>query len=463
MNTVQPAVRLPVKTKIAYGMGDLGTNIVIQTVALFYMYFLTDVTLLSASLAGVSLLLVRCVDAFSDPLIGYLSDRTRTRWGRRRPYLLFGSFGCGVFFFLLFTYIPIRGQGWLFLHATASYLAFYLCLSLVSIPYCALTPDMTRDYDERTSLTGYRMAGAIIGVFIAAGLTRFLISLFPGERTGFSATAALYGVLFIILTLIVFRGVKEERAYMDEKPDPTPMFRLYIDTFKNRPFLSVLLAYILIELAIVLMSSTMIYYMKYYMKEEELLSTLFLTLLGTALVCIPFWAMVSRRVGKKWSYFMGIGVLSAAMVGIFFIRPGNLPLLYALTALAGLGFSTEFVNPWAMMPDTIEYNEYTTGKRNEGIFYGMVGFGPKLSGALAGLLVGWSLDLCRYVPNLATQADGTLLGIRIVFCLAPVVFTLLGMIAIAKYPISLEKYREIVAELEKRRGLKVPAGAGSNG
>jgi GPH family glycoside/pentoside/hexuronide:cation symporter len=247
--------------------------------------------------------------------------------------------------------------------------------------------------------------------------------------------------------------VRDKKVYSEEH-DSTPMFRLYLDSFKNRPFLMVVLAYILIELAIVLMSATMIYYMKYYMKNEKLLDTIFLTLLGTALICIPFWTLISRRLGKKWSYFIGIGILSLAMIGIFFIKPGNLLGLYILVAFAGLGFSTEFVIPWAMMPDTIEYNEFATGKRNEGIFYGMLGFGPKLSGALAGLLVGWCLTLSRYMPNLATQSEETLLGIRIIFCLAPVFFTLLGMIAIAMYPISHKRYQEIVTELELRRSTK---------
>ncbi len=451
MQEVQSIGKLSVKTKIAYGMGDLGANIVVQAVALYYLYFLTDVTLLSASLAGMSLMLVRCIDAFSDPLIGYFSDRTRTRWGRRRPYLLFGSLGCGAFFFLLFTYIPIQRQGLLFLHATLSYLAFYICFSLVNIPYAALTPDLTQDYDERTSLTGYRMAGAITGIFISAGLTMPLIALFPNERIGFSLTAAGFGALFIILTLIVFWGVKEKKVFAEEH-DPTPMFRLYLESFKNRPFLMVVLAYILVELAVVLTSSTLIYYMKYYMKKEELLSTLFLTLLGTAFLCIPFWALVSRRLGKKWSYFIGIGIFSVAMIGIFFLKPGQILAVYILTALAGLGFSTEFVNPWTMLPDTIEYNELVTGKRNEGVLYGIFSFGPKLSGAFAGFLVGWALSLSKYVPNLADQAAGTLLGIRLIFCIAPVLFTALGMIAIAMYPISHAQYQEIVAKLEAKRG-----------
>jgi GPH family glycoside/pentoside/hexuronide:cation symporter len=453
MNDIQAVNKLPVKTKVSYAMGDLGANIVCQSVALYYLYFLTDITFLKASLAGISLMMVRCVDAFSDPLIGYFSDRTKTRWGRRRPYLLFGSFGCGLFFFLLFTYLPIHNQWLLFVHATFSYLIFYVCFSLVNIPYSALTPDMTQDYDERTNLTAYRMTGAIIGMFIAAGLTSELIKLFPNERIGYSLTAAGYGILFIILTLIVFWGVREKNDYA-VKHDDTPMFRLYLNSFKNRPFVMVLMAYIMVELAIVLISSTLIYYMEYYMKKKELLSTIFLTMFGTALVCIPFWALISKHLGKKWSYFMGIGLFSIAMICIFFIRPENLLLLYLLAALAGMGLSTEFVNPWAMMPDTIEYNEFMTGKRNEGVFYGMQSFGPKLSGALAGLMAGEVLTLVHYVPKLADQSSETLLGIRLIFCIVPVLFTGLGMIFIALYPISHKKYQEIVAELERRRALQ---------
>jgi len=453
MNDIQAVNKLPVKTKVSYAMGDLGANIVCQSVALYYLYFLTDITFLKASLAGISLMMVRCVDAFSDPLIGYFSDRTKTRWGRRRPYLLFGSFGCGLFFFLLFTYLPIHNQWLLFVHATFSYLIFYVCFSLVNIPYSALTPDMTQDYDERTNLTAYRMTGAIIGMFIAAGLTSELIKLFPNKRIGYSLTAAGYGILFIILTLIVFWGVREKNDYA-VKHDDTPMFRLYLNSFKNRPFVMVLMAYIMVELAIVLISSTLIYYMENYMKKKELLSTIFLTMFGTALVCIPFWALISKHLGKKWSYFMGIGLFSIAMICIFFIRPENLLLLYLLAALAGMGLSTEFVNPWAMMPDTIEYNEFMTGKRNEGVFYGMQSFGPKLSGALAGLMAGEVLTLVHYVPKLADQSSETLLGIRLIFCIVPVLFTGLGMIFIALYPISHKKYQEIVAELERRRALQ---------
>lgn len=445
--------KLTVKTKLAYGMGDLGANIVLSTVGFYYLYFLTDISLLAASLAGASLMLVRIVDAFTDPLIGYLSDRTHTRWGRRRPYLLFGSFGVGVGFFLLFTWLPIHNQTVLFLHATFSYLVFFISYSLVNIPYAALTPDMTQDFDERTNLTGYRMSCAIIGVFIAAGATKPLVSLFPTERMGFSLVAAGYGVLFVILTLIVFWGVKEH-AEIPTEHDATPMFRLYRDSFKNTPFLMTALTYILVEMAVVVMSSTMIYYMKYYMRREDLISTLFLDLLGLAILCIPVWVLISQRIGKKLTYVIGIAIFSAAMVAVFFLRPGQLLAMYLLTGIAGIGFSTEFVCPWAMLPDTIEYNEYAAGARHEGIFYGMFSFGPKLSGALAGLMVGAALDLSHYVPNLVQQSTATLTGIRLIFCLVPVAISLIGLLTMALYPISHARYQEILAELEERRAAR---------
>jgi glycoside/pentoside/hexuronide:cation symporter, GPH family len=453
MTEEKTAGRLAVRTKIAYGVGDMGANLVISAVGFYYLYFLTDISLLAASLAGASLMLVRIVDAFTDPLIGYLSDRTHSRWGRRRPYLLFGSFGVGVGFFLLFTWVPIHNQTLLFLHATFSYLIFFISYSLVNIPYAALTPDMTQDFDERTNLTGYRMSCAIIGVFISAGATKPLVALFPSERMGFSIVAAAYGVIFVILTLIVFAGVRG-KGDIPRKTVQAPMFRLYLSSFKNRPFLMTALTYIMVEMSIVVTSSTMIYFMKYYMKHEDLISFIFLDLLGMAIIFIPVWVLISKRIGKKMSYVFGIGIYSLAILATILLKPGQLIQMYILTGIAGIGVSTEFVCPWAMLPDTIEYNEYTSGERNEGIFYGMFSFGPKLSSAVAGLLVGAALSITHYVPNVAIQSKQAMTGIRMMFCIAPVLISLTGMLMMILYPISHKRYGEIVAELGVRRSAQ---------
>jgi GPH family glycoside/pentoside/hexuronide:cation symporter len=442
--------RLSLRTKVAYGVGDLGANLVFGTVGFFLLYFLTDVALLSASLAGIAMMTVRIVDAFTDPLVGYLSDRTRTRWGRRRPFLLFGSLPVGMFFLILFTDTPIQSQALLFVYVVIAYLLFFVSYSAVNVPYSALTPDMTRDFDERTNLTGYRMASAIVGTLIAAGATTALVALFSTERSGFSVVAGLYGAVFIVMTLIVFLGVRERK-----KPAPytagSSMLRLYGSAFKNTPFVLASVTYILHTMAVLIISTTLIYYFKYYMKRESLIGTIFLVLLLTAIVFIPFWVRISRTIGKKASYNIGMTVFALSMVGIFFLRPDQLVAMYLLTAVAGMGLSTNFVLPWAIVPDTIEFNEMKTGNRNEGIFYGIWSFGPKLGSAGSSLLVGFILHLSGYVPNVTDQSGTTLMGIRLGLCIVPAAIMGIGIGVLSFYPITHKKYREILDELARRR------------
>ncbi|HEY9162636.1 MAG TPA: MFS transporter [Desulfomonilia bacterium] len=442
--------RLSVPTKLGYGVGDLGANIVFTTVNFFLMYFLTDISLLSASLAGLSMMAVRLVDACTDPMIGYLSDRTHTRWGRRRPYILFGSIVAGVFFWLLFTRLDIQSPILKFAYFTFIYLVFFVSYSAVNVPYSALTPDMTRNFNERTNLTGYRMSCAIIGSLVAAGATKMLVGKFPDEATGFSMVALIYGAAFIVFSSIVFFSVKETGS--SAAPEDTgSALRLYIGAFRNMPFVLAALTYILHTVAVVIISSTLVYYFKYYICKESHLSTIFLTLLGIAVLCIPVWVTISKKTGKKFAYNTGMVIFAAAIFGIFFVSPGQIAMIYILTGIAGFGFSTFFVLPWAIVPDTIEYNEYMTGQRNEGIFYGIWSFGPKLGSALASLLVGLALSISGYIPNAAVQPDCVLLGIRVVLCIIPVAIILLGVAFMSFYPISRQMYEKIVRETRKER------------
>lgn len=446
--------KLRTGTKLAYGVGDLGANLVLQAIGFYLMYYLTDVALLSASLAGLMLTLVRLVDAFTDPFIGYLSDRTRTKWGRRRPYILFGAFPVGVFFFLLFAGPVAHGQAGLFIQYLLLYTLYFLSFSVVNIPYSALTPDMTQDFDERTNLTGFRMASAVVGTLIAAGATRILVDLFGNERLGFATVAAAYGLIFILVNLIVFAGARERPNLAPVNAERVPVLQLYRRVFANSPFVLVAVAYVLGTIGTTIISASLAYYFKYYVGREALLSPIFLVLLLTAMAAIPLWTVVSKRIGKKPAYNTGMGILALAMILFFFLSPGQVGLMFAVAALAGLGLSTFYVLPWAMVPDTIEYNELRTGARNEGIFYGVWSFGTKLAGALAGSMLGLGLSLARYVPNVAEQTPGALLGIRAITCLAPLALIVAGIIVLGFYPITQAKYREMLAEIEARKREK---------
>lgn len=436
-------LKLPASRKLAYGVGDLGANLVLNAVSFYFLYYLTDVALLGASLAGLVLTLVRVVDACIDPGIGYWSDRTRSRWGRRRPFILFGAIPMGVILLLLFSGSPLPGEAGMFFYYLLIYTLFCISYSLVNVPYSALTPDLTKDFDERTSLNGYRMAAAIVGTLIAAGATKPLVGLFPSERLGFPIVAAAYGLIFVGVSLIVFWGSRgHDRSVAEGRKEA--ISSLYLAALRNKPFMLVTVSYILHSVAVTMISASLVYYLKYYLRQEALLSPTFLVLLLTAMVCIPFWVWVSKRAGKKAAYLAGMSIFVAGLLLLFFLQPGQVSGIYLLAALTGSGLSTFFVLPWAIVPDTIELHERRTGQRIEGIFYGIWNFGPQLAGSLAGLAIGLGLDLAGYIPNVAQQSPSALLGIRIVFCLLPALLALLGIGIMSFYPISKQSYDRLV-------------------
>ncbi|MCD6570636.1 MAG: MFS transporter [Deltaproteobacteria bacterium] len=442
---------LPVKVKVAYGAGDLAANLVFNTINFFLIYFLTDVLFLSAAIAGVSMMIVRIWDAMVDPAVGYLSDRTVTRFGRRRPWILFGAFPLGIFFFLLFTKVPIENHTFLFIYITIVYAVCFTSYSVVNIPYSALTPELTQDFDERTNLTGYRMTAALLGTLIAAGATKPLVSLFPNEGIGFSCVALFYSIVVVLINLVVFFNVKEKKEFL--KKDTTPVLESYRSAFKNKPFIIAAICYFLNLMALIILSSTLIYHLKYYMKNESAISPIFLTLLLTAAAMIPVWVLISKKIGKKLAYSIGMGIFAGVVVAVFFLKPNQITLMYFLIAVIGLGLSTNYVLPWAIVPDTIEYDELYTGKRREGLFYGVWNFGTKLAGAVAILIVGVVMDFTGYVANVP-QTPEALLGIRALMSFVPAAIILLGIIVLSFYPITQKRYQEILEELEMKRRAK---------
>ncbi|MEA3223658.1 MAG: MFS transporter [Thermodesulfobacteriota bacterium] len=440
---------LSLKVKLSYGVGDLAANLVFNTINFFLIYFLTDVVFISAALAGVAMMVVRIWDAAVDPAVGYLSDRTTSRFGRRRPWILFGAFPLGIFFFLLFTKITLESQTLLFIYIIFVYAVFFTSYSVVNIPYSALTPELTQDFNERTTLTGYRMTAALFGTLIAAGATKPLIGLFANERMGFSVVALVYSIIVVLINLVVFFNVKEKKEFL--KRDTAPILESYRSAIKNRPFIIAAVSYFLNFVALIIISSTLIYYLKYYMKNENAVSTIFLTLLLTAAAMLPVWVLISRKIGKKLAYCLGMGILAVVLVFIFFLKPDQIVLMYFLIVGAGIGLSTNYVLPWAIVPDTIEYDELYTGKRREGLFYGLWNLGTKLASAAAIMVVGMVMSLTGYVANVP-QSSNALLGIRVLMSFIPVAIIIVGIVVLSFYPITKKRYEEILKELKIRRG-----------
>ncbi len=432
--------------KIGYGAGDFAANITFQTVTLFLMYFYTDVFILGASTAGMIFFIAKIWNAACDPTMGYIADRTRTRWGRNRPFLLFGALPLGIAFFLLFSGPDLSPDGriaW----ALFTFLLFSAAYSVINIPYGALTANLTMDTTERSSLTGFRMAFAIFGSLFAAGAAKPLVALFQDELTGFRMTGLIFGAVCVAVNLVTFASVRERvapprEAHMSFREDLAMVRR-------NRPFILLTISTIIQMIAINLLAIMVNYYFKYNLDAADLIPVAFLCLFATAMVAMPLWVFLSSRWGKKKVLMTGTGFLALMLLGLLAVPRGATGLVLAIFVGAGVGLASLYLCPWSMIPDTVEYSQWKTGMRREGILYGFFNFAFKFAAAFSGMITGFGLDIIGYQQNTAQQ-EGTLSGILMLMTIVPVFFIAAGIVIIGFYPIDAAMHRKMVSEIDAR-------------
>ena len=455
---------VPRPMKLGYGVGDFAANLAFQTTALFYVFFLTDIFGVDPFWAGIIFLIAKVWNALVDPLMGYVTDHTNSRFGKKRPYLLFGAVPLGIVFALLFFAPDITPSAVSpyprFIWGLITFIMFSSVISVVNVPYGAMTADLTLDTKERSNLTAYRMTFAVIGTLAAAGATKPLVTLLGGalgggEAGGYRAVGIVYGALIAIVTLITFATVRERVAHTEKKsPTTGSSFRVIV---QNRPFLILAAATICHMVAVNTMAIVVNYYFKYNLKNEGMIPIAFLCLFVTAIAFIPVFVVISNRVSKRFAYNLGMGIMAASMVSLYFfgerglvIFPGtlNIPLTLVIFVVAGIGMATNFLSPWAMVPDTVEYSQWKTGLRREGIIYGCYFFTFKFGSALAGFLAGNALGLSGYVAN-RPQTETALAGIRTILTLVPTALILIGIILIGRFPINAELHKRMLADIKK--------------
>ena len=421
----EPASRLPVRKKIGFGIADIGGNLFFTAMGFWSLTYLTDTVYLAPALAGIAVMVAKLWDAVTDPLVGYLSDNTRTRWGRRRPYLLFGAFPFGFCLWLFFTNPHIQHQTTLFYWALAILCLLNTAMTCVNIPYSALTPELTSDYNEQTSLNSYRFACAGIGTIIGAIVVMPVVGAFPSKSAGFSAAGALIGSMLVISTLITFFSVKEPAcSYETAAEKKPPFFSAYRSVFKNRAYCILLAVFVLHITALNFLQTMVVYYLKYIYQAEHFSSTVMGALLICALLAIPIAALLSKKCTKRTSYRIGLSVLAAAGIIIFFIghRIGLTGLLILFIG-AGIGVGFAFATPWAMLPDAIASGHEAV--HNEGCYYGVWTFASKLGQAVSTGTAGVLLSMSGYLAD-GVQSDGTILTIRLISGPVPAAICLIG-------------------------------------
>jgi GPH family glycoside/pentoside/hexuronide:cation symporter len=440
--------RLSLRVKLGFGICDLGGNLFFTVMGFYLLYFFTDQIGLLAGLAGTALMIGKFWDAVTDPLVGGLSDGTKSRWGRRRPWMFVGAFLLFFTMVLMFLDPKIQSQGPLFLWAAGVYCLVNTAYTLVNIPYGALTPELTSDYNERSVLNGYRQVFAVMGTFIGAALVMPIIGAFSDSASGWLAMAAVMGAIMLLSALVTVFTVKENP---DARLQPSEgIFASYGAVLKQKPFLLALIPWALHITGVTIIQSSMVYYFQYIYRNKEAFQLALVLLLASAMICIPLWVKLSKKVGKRNAYNLGMLIFaSAVLVFFFFGHTYGLSFAYGLMAAAGVGFAAQYAMPYAILPDVVEYDYAENGKKREGIYYGLWTFISKVGQSFAIALSGWVLALSGYLPGAASQPESAVLGIRLLAGIIPAAFFLAGAAVHSFYPIDKAYYDTLVEKIRR--------------
>jgi len=444
--------KLSTITKILYGTGDFGYSLNNSIIAAFFPIFMMDVVGISPALAAAALFIGRSWDYINDPLVGYFSDRTRTRWGRRRPFLLFGALPFALTFILLWIKPDfVTSTTGLVIFYAAAYMIYEASATLVYMPYFALTPELTQDYDERTQLTSYRMLFNIIGGLTAYTVPMLIVgSMIPQNADRVVVMAAVLGLMAALPYLLVFFSVRENQEYADQE---RPTLRESLKAARrNKPFIFAAFIYLFTWIVIILLETNLMFYIKYVLHREAQSTLVMGTIFISAIFALPFWNWISKKGNKRKAYIIGVAFWAVVMCLLILVQPETpMWILMIMCVMAGVGLSAGQVLPWAIIPDAIEWDEYQTGERHEGVFYSLITLMGKIANSVAVPLSLLLLEFTGYVSNAEVQPTSALTGIKIMIGPVPALLLMSGIVFAIFYPLSREKYSQIVTELEKRR------------
>jgi oligogalacturonide transporter len=449
--------------KIGYGMGEIyggGSHFI---VSLYYLYFLTSVVRINPGLAGIVILLSKVYDAVTDPLEGVLTDRTRTRFGRRRPYLAAGVILIFLSFFTLFYPFTFKSETMRFVFVLLTYLFFSTVFSIVQLNYNALHSEMTLDYHERTSLTVVRIFFSSVSSIVAAVVPLTIVNQYQDVRQGYIAMGLVFG-LFFAIPYIATVVTARERPEFQRPPEPFDWRRTFILPFRMKTFVYVLLMYLLSFMAADILGSVVIFFMKYYMLRGGEAQYVNGTLLIVQILSLPFYLWLSKHRSKHVGFIIGACIWISGMLLSFLIGP-NQPawIVYVFAGYLGTGSGGIVVMVYSMFPDIPDVDELESGERREGMYSSLIGLTRKFSSAVALFLVSQALSIGGYIPPAEEVVGGVsrlieqpqtasfILMLRVIFALVP--FMLLGgsLFFALRYPLTAEVHDDLKRLLAARR------------
>jgi len=453
METIQSSAtterKVGLKEKLGYAMGDVASNFYWRVFDVFLFIFYTDVFGLSPIAVGTMMLVTRIIDAFSDPLMGALADRTSTKWGKFRPYLLWGILPMVTAGVLTFTVPDVSDSGKL-VWAYATYILMMLAYTFINVPYGALMGVITSDSNERTSLTSFRFIGAFSGGTLVAYLTPELVNILGAgnEQHGWQLTMAVYGLISAVLFATAFWTTKERVVPLN--PQPAAIKQDLKDLIANRPWLILFALALIIMLTITLRASSGTFYFKYYVGREDLIGAFTTVYMLSLMVGAALTPLMVKFVDKKNLLLILMGLVTFFSVSFYFVPADNLSLIFTLQILIGLCLGPKSPLVFSMYADTADYSELKNGRRATAMVFSAAAFSQKLGGALAGGIMGWLLGALGYTAN-QVQSQSSELAIVLLMTLVPAIFAFISLFFIWRYPLDKQQVDQMQLELASKK------------
>jgi glycoside/pentoside/hexuronide:cation symporter, GPH family len=441
--------KLSIKEKIGYSLGDCAANFVFQTQLIFLMNFYTDVFGMAAKTAGIMFLVSRLWDAVNDPIMGALADRTNTRWGRFRPWVLATAVPFAVLFALAYT-TPNLGTTGKIVWAYVTYNALMMIYTANNVPYSALTGVLTGNSDERTSLVSWRFILAMTAAFLVQTFTLDLVKFFGGDdpAKGYPLTMGMWGAIAVVFFVITFLTTKER-----VQPNPqqrTSLKQDLLDLVQNKTWVALAALTVFVFIYLSMRGSVTLYYFRYYLHRVDLFGWFNGAGMIATMIGILFSKPLAVRFGKRDTFRVSLFLTAVCTALFLFLPPDAIPLVFGLQILLQFIYGITIPLLWAMMADVADLSEWKTGRRATAMTFAATVFALKLGLSIGGALTGWFLELYGYVPNV-DQSERTLSGIRLMMSLFPAIAFVIGVGALTFYAIDRRLELTIEHELSERR------------
>lgn len=441
--------RLPVGIKAGWAFGELAVSTYIGLTIAFLLFYSTQALGVSPWLAGVALLLPRLWDAFTDPLMGVISDRTKSKMGRRRPYLLVGGVMLGFSIMALFSAPTGGSEVEKAVYVFAMYFLASTAITIFDVPYSAMAAEMTDDYRERTSLTGYKMLAARAGILCVLFAAPMIFGSESSLAEGFRVVGFSFGGLMIVSGVGSFLFTRH--APRIESPIASFNLRAELDAvLSNEPFRALWSVFFLQNLAIGAAATTQLYFLTMVVEiKPEHIGAFMAVSATTAMFATPVWLFVARHIPKRKGYFIAMTISALTPLAILFVQPGAYFLMFVILMTAGVGDSAGQLFPNAMAPDTVEVDELRTGERREGAIFGAWAFCRKLGMTAGAFVVSVSLSASGFVQGApgAEQPVAALLGVRLIYALLPAALWAMAIVLLTRYRLTESEFEAIKAEI----------------